>query len=239
MQHWSVMNDPHQILLVEDEPDIADLIHYHLAKAGFRVIKAHNGQVALELAAQHQFSLIILDLMIPKVDGMQVFKELRTKVKTAKIPIIILSAKSQASDRVAGLEAGADDYMTKPFSPKELILRVKKQLNHIQRSKEAHVLEVAGMKFDKVALTFQSQGETIDLTSTEFKLLLHLCERPNQLQSRSTLLQDVWGYAGDVNSRTLDTHMKRIRIKVGETVSQSIKTVRGKGYFFEIKEDKD
>ena len=226
---------PH-ILLVEDESDIADLIHFHLGKAGFQVSKAHNGKIALELAEDKQFDLIVLDLMIPKIDGMQVCRELRKKVKSRNIPVIILSAKGQASDRVAGLEAGVDDYMTKPFSPKELILRIKKQLITVQETKTAHILEINGVVFNKVDLTFQMDNEIIDLTATEFKLLLYLCERSNQLLSRSVLLKEVWGYSDEVNSRTLDTHMKRIRIKVGDLAEQ-IKTVRGKGYIFSIKEE--
>ncbi len=225
---------PH-ILLVEDEPDIAELIRFHLMKAGYYVTKAHNGKIAIELAMENQYDLIVLDLMLPKVDGMTVFRELRGKTKTKDIPVIMLTAKGQASDRVAGLEAGADDYMTKPFSPKELVLRIKKQLSHVQKNKQSHIIKIDGLVFDKVKLTFTAGGERMDLTSTEFKLLLFLCEHPNQIQSRSTLLKQVWGYSDDVHSRTLDTHMKRIRMKVG-SFAECIKTIRGKGYMYTVED---
>lgn len=223
------------ILLVEDEPDIADLIQFHLMKAGFHVEKAHNGKIALEMADEKVFDLVILDLMLPKVNGMTVFKELRGKVKTKDMPVIMLTAKGQASDRVAGLEAGADDYITKPFSPKELVLRVQKQLKIIAKSKEAHLLSVNDLVFDTVNLTFKYKGELVDLTSTEFKLLLFLCEKPNQIQSRSTIFKEVWGYSEGVNSRTLDTHMKRLRLKIGD-LSDKIQTIRGKGYVYQAED---
>lgn len=226
------------ILLVEDEPDIADLIQMRLMKAGFDVTQALNGKIALEQAEAQQFDLIVLDLMIPKIDGMEVFRRLRSQVKTKGIPVIMLTAKGQASDRVAGLEAGADDYMTKPFSPKELILRIQKQLAFVQKTKQSHIIEIAGMSFDKVKLTFTYRGEQIGLTTTEFKLLLYLCESPNQLHSRAVLLKEVWGYSEEVTSRTLDTHVKRIRMKLDD-LADSIKTIRGKGYVFEVTDESE
>lgn len=223
------------ILLVEDEQDIANLIHFHLVNAGYKVTLAHNGLLALESVKDYNFDLIVLDLMIPKVDGMTVFKTLRGKAKTKHIPVIILSAKGQPSDRIAGLEAGADDYITKPFSPKELILRIGKQLKAVKKREESHILQVKDFTFNKMDLSFAQNGERIDLTSIEFKLLLQLCENPNQVQLRADLLKQVWGYSDSVNSRTLDTHMKRIRIKIG-SIADDIKTVRGKGYMFFIED---
>ena len=221
------------ILLVEDEPDIADLIEFHLRKAGFEVQKAHNGEVALKLVSQQRFDLVVLDLMIPKIDGLEVFKRLRSKPSTASLPVIMLTAKGQASDRVAGLEAGADDYMTKPFSPKELVLRIRKQIEVASRTTVSYLYEIGNLSFDRVESICRVNGELVDLTVKEFKLLLHLCENPNKIQTRNTLLERVWGYAEGVNSRTLDTHMKRIRLKLGDHVSQ-IKTIRGQGYVFEV-----
>ncbi len=226
---------PAHILIVEDEVDLAELIAFHFKKAGYLVTEAHDGQQALDLTKEHHFDLIILDLMLPKVDGMAVFAELRSKKKTKKIPVIMLTAKGQASDRIAGLEAGADDYVTKPFTPKELLLRSKKQLANIEKTKTSHLLEIDNLIFDKLNLTFTVNGEKVELTSTEFKLLLRLCEYPNQIQSRSTLLTEVWGYSDSTNSRTLDTHMKRIRGKI-EGASHTITTVRGKGYLYQTAE---
>lgn len=225
----------HHILLVEDEPDIADLIQYHLMKASYKVTKAHDGQRAIELAAEGSFDLIVLDLMLPKVDGMTVFKEIRNKAKTKNVPIIMLTAKGQASDRVSGLEAGADDYITKPFSPKELVLRIQKQLLHVKKMDEDYIYTMQDITFDKMNLILKKGDETIDLTSTEFKLLIQLCKHPNKIQTRATLLEKVWGYTNDTHTRTLDTHMKRIRVKAG-SLADSIKTVRGKGYMYFVEE---
>jgi len=226
---------PH-ILVVEDELDLAELIAYHLKKNGYEVTEAHDGQIALDLCTQYNFDLILLDLMLPKVDGMGVFSALRDQIKTQDIPIIMLTAKGQPTDRIAGLEAGADDYLTKPFVPKELILRIQKQLKTLAKSKDNHTHKIDNLTFDLVNLTLSvSNGdndEITDLTSTEFKLLLYLCKRPNQIQSRATLLKEVWGYSESTDSRTLDTHMKRIRQKLLGS-SETIQTVRGKGYMYE------
>jgi len=225
---------PH-LLLVEDEPDLLELIRFHLLRAGFHVTTAHNGQLALDLASEITFDLVVLDLMLPKVDGMTVFKEMRSNKNTKHIPVIMLTAKGQASDRISGLEAGADDYITKPFAPKELILRIKKQLNIHESSKERNVVSVGDLSYDKSKLLFKHGDTPLDLTTTEFKLLLNLCENPNRLQTRSHLLKEVWGYNDDMNSRTLDTHMKRVRMKLGEAAS-AIQTVRGKGYIFNLED---
>ena len=225
------MSTPH-ILVVEDELDLAELISFHIVKSGYEVTEAHDGEQALFKAQEHNFDLIVLDLMLPKVDGMTVFSELRSKAKTREIPVIMLTAKGQPVDRIAGLEAGADDYVTKPFVPKELMLRIKKQLSSVEKTKEGHLLKIDELVFDKMKLTFTSGGEVVDLTVTEFKLLLYLCERPNQIQSRPTLLKEVWGYSDDVNSRTLDTHMKRIRNKLVGSL-ETIQTIRGKGYMYQ------
>jgi len=225
------MASPAKILIVEDELDLAELIAYHFKKKGYEVTEAHDGQAGLDATQSENFDLIILDLMMPKLTGMEVFHALRSENRTRDIPVIMLTAKGQPSDRIAGLEAGADDYLTKPFIPKELVLRGEKLLQNATKVRQGHILTIDNLAFDKVNLTFTVNGETTDLTSTEFKLLLYLCERRDQIQSRATLLEEVWGYSGGANSRTLDTHMKRIRQKI-EGASESIKTIRGQGYMY-------
>ena len=222
---------PH-ILVVEDELDLAELITYHLKKNDYDVTEAHDGRKALDYCAVNNYDLIILDLMLPEVDGMAVFSALKGEIRTQNIPVIMLTAKGQPTDRIAGLEAGADDYLTKPFVPKELILRVQKQLKTVAKTRGNHTFKIDNLTFDVVNQSLSVDDQVSDLTSTEFKLLLFLCKHPNQVQSRATLLQEVWGYSESTHSRTLDTHMKRIRQKL-LGASETIQTVRGKGYMYE------
>jgi len=223
----------HKILIVEDERDIADLIGFNLQRAGYEVLKAHDGITATEVALRERPDLIILDLMLPGRDGYAVFRELRRDVRSVNIPVIMLTARAQTEDRIQGLEAGADDYLTKPFSPKELMLRVQAILKRADAPPGSVEFSYGPFRFDKNALKFYLDGEPTDLTATEFKLLLYLCERSGKAQDRNDLLRTVWGYSDEVHSRTLDTHMKRLRQKLGLHGSL-VETIRGVGYCVSI-----
>ena len=218
-----------RILVIEDERDINDLIAFNLQRAGYEVRKAHDGITGSDLAIHESPDLVILDLMLPGKDGYAVFKDLRRDARSRNIPVIMLTAKAQTEDRIQGLEAGADDYLTKPFSPKELLLRVQAVLKRADQSPGAVMVEHGPFKFDKNDLRFYLDGTPTELTSTEFKLLLFLTERAGKPQDRNDLLRSVWGYSDDVHSRTLDTHMKRLRQKLGDH-SAMVETVRGIGY---------
>ena len=219
----------HRILIVEDERDINDLIGFNLQRAGYEVIKAYDGLEGTELALRERPDLILLDLMLPGRDGYGVFRELRRDSRTSNTPVIMLTARAQTEDRIQGLEAGADDYLTKPFSPKELMLRVQAVLKRVEGPPGNVDLTFGPFRFDKNALKFYLENEPVDLTSTEFKLLLFLCERPGKTQDRNDLLRTVWGYSDATFSRTLDTHMKRLRQKLGP-YGTMIETIRGIGY---------
>ncbi|MGB0144200.1 MAG: response regulator transcription factor [Akkermansiaceae bacterium] len=217
------------ILIVEDEIDIANLVAFNLERSGFQVTIASDGREGLEKVLQEQPSLVILDLMLPGMDGYQVLKEMQRDSRSHAIPVLMLTAKGQIDDRIKGLELGADDYITKPFSPKELILRVKAIIKRNRSTPGSVVFSFGPFRFDKNSLTFYLEKEPLSLTSTEFKLLLFLCQRAGQAQDRNELLKVVWGYNDDVHSRTLDTHMKRLRQKLGDSGSL-IETIRGVGY---------
>lgn len=218
-----------KILIVEDERDIADLVGFNLERAGYEVLKAHDGISGTEVAIRERPDLVILDLMLPGKDGYGVFKELRRDDRSRHIPVIMLTARAQTEDRIQGLEAGADDYLTKPFSPKELMLRVQAVLKRTDGPPGQVEISYGPFRFDKNSLKFYLNGEPVELTSTEFKLLLFLTERPGKAQDRNDLLRTVWGYSDEVHSRTLDTHMKRLRQKLGDHAAM-VETVRGIGY---------
>ncbi len=219
----------HRILIVEDERDIADLIGFNLQRAGYEIIKAHDGVEGTEMALRERPDLILLDLMLPGRDGYSVFRELRRDTRTVNTPVIMLTARAQTEDRIQGLEAGADDYLTKPFSPKELMLRVQAILKRSEAPPGSVDFTYGPFRFDKNSLKFYLNNEPAELTATEFKLLLFLCERSGKPQDRNDLLRTVWGYSDATHSRTLDTHMKRLRQKLGEHGSW-VETVRGVGY---------
>jgi len=223
------MPEPPCILIVEDERDIADLIGFNIERAGMRAVKIHTGLEAFDAAIRCEPSLVVLDLMLPGKDGLEVFRELRRDDRTRPVPVLILTARAQPADRIAGLEAGADDYLTKPFSPKELILRIRAILKRSMQTPGTVEFRHGPFRFDKNKLRFYLDGQPVDLTSTEFKLLLFLAERPGAAQSRDELLSVVWGYSDQVHSRTLDTHMKRLRQKLGDHAAL-LETVRGVGY---------
>jgi phosphate regulon transcriptional regulator PhoB len=220
------------ILIVDDEPDVLDLLVYNLQKAGYKTISARDGATALQKARDEVPSLIVLDLMLPQMDGTEVCRHLKADPKTAHIPIIMLTAKAEEVDRVVGLELGADDYVTKPFSPREMALRVKSVLRRASgKGAPAEILKFGDLMVDIAKHEVILKGKVVDLTATEFKLLSTLLERRGRVQSRDRLLTDVWGYEGDVDTRTVDTHMRRLREKLGK-VSDYVETVRGVGYRF-------
>jgi two-component system phosphate regulon response regulator PhoB len=218
-----------KILVVEDEVDIADLIRFNLTRKGYEVITAHDGIAGTDLAISESPHLVILDLMLPGKDGYSVLKDMRRDSRTADTPVLMLTARAQTEDRIKGLESGADDYLTKPFSPKELVLRVQAILKRRETRPGTVVFTHGDLTFDKNNFKFHIKNERVDLTTTEFKLLLFLCERAGATQDRNELLRSIWEYSDAAHTRTLDTHMKRLRRKLGEHASM-VETVRGVGY---------
>jgi DNA-binding response OmpR family regulator len=219
------------ILVVEDEPDVVDLIRYHLRRAGFEVLTASNGPAGLTTATQTRPDAIVLDIMLPQMTGLEVCKALRQANETADIPILILTAKAEMTDRIAGLELGVDDYITKPFSPRELVLRVQNLLRRLRLVRNKSVLTVDEFSVDKGNFEITVHGTRLDLTTTEFKLLAALLEHRGRTLSRETLLQDVWGYKNAIDTRTVDTHVRRLREKLGSAADRIV-TMRGEGYRF-------
>lgn len=221
-----------RILVVDDEPDALELVAFNLRQAGYEVAAAEDGAEALEKARATLPHLIVLDVMLPEMNGLEVCKILRRDPATARIPIIMLTAKAGEIDRVLGLELGADDYVTKPFSPRELVLRVK---NILQRHQEAVVrrerLVFGDCVMDLPRHEVTWRGKAIELTATEFRLLTVLAERAGRVQSRDQLLRDVWHYDNLIDTRTVDTHMRRLREKLGPA-AKHLDTVRGVGYRF-------
>jgi len=221
-----------KILIVDDEPDVVQLIEYNLKSAGYDVVTATDGQDALQQARGSSPDLIILDLMLPEVDGLDVCKILRRDAGTAGIPIVMLTAKASETDRVLGLELGADDYVTKPFSPRELVLRVKRLLrSESAKEDNAERIEIGELTLDIPRHQALVKGKRIDLTATEFRLLTVLVKRRGRVQTRDQLLRDVWEYDSLIDTRTVDTHMRRLREKLG-TAAKHLDTVRGVGYRF-------
>ena len=219
-----------RILVVDDEIDALELIGFNLKASGYDVITAEDGEDALEKARKFSPDLVLLDIMLPVIEGWEVCKLLRRDPATARLPIIMLTAKASEIDRVLGLELGADDYVTKPFSPRELILRIKNLLKRQEvPESEAEQLQVKDIELDIPRHEVRVESKAIELTRTEFKLLQILMERRGRVQSRDKLLQDVWGYDQLVDSRTVDTHIRRLRDKLGKA-SDYISTVRGIGY---------
>lgn len=221
------------VLIVEDEADVVDLLRYNLNKAGFTVLIANDGIQGLEMAKTNRPDVVILDLMLPSMDGKAICKSLKKDPDTEAIPVLMLTAKSDVADRVQGLEIGADDYVTKPFSPRELVLRVQSLLRRSKTSTRPETIEVDEFSVNKNAFEIRLSGTRLDLTTTEFKLLTLLIERRGRTQSRETLLYDVWGYQNVIDTRTVDTHMRRLREKLG-IHSGRLETIRGEGYRFNV-----
>jgi DNA-binding response OmpR family regulator len=220
------------ILVVDDEPDLLELIETNFSAAGFNILSAANGREALHQAKALKPKLILLDVMLPELDGLEVCKLLRRDPATRSIPIVMLTARAAEIDRVLGLELGADDYVTKPFSVRELVLRVKKliQRQPVAAEEAAHI-QFAGLHIDPSRHRATFDGRQLDLTLTEFRLVALLAERRGRVQSREQLLRDVWGYNNVIDTRTVDTHMRRLRAKLGPA-AKLLDTVRGVGYRF-------
>jgi len=218
------------ILIIEDERDVVDLLALHLRKSGkFAVSTANDGASGLDKARNERPAFIILDLMLPKMPGLEVCKVLKTDPTTRHIPIMMLTAKAEEIDRIVGLEFGADDYVTKPFSPREVILRVKAILRRGEARQDDERLTAGAITIDPARHNVSVEGKRVNLTSIEFKLLCTLIQRRGRVQARDRLLNDVWGYESVIDTRTVDTHVRRLREKLGKT-GTAVETVRGFGY---------
>jgi two-component system phosphate regulon response regulator PhoB len=219
-----------KILVAEDEQDVLNLVATNLKTAGYQVLKAEDGETALEQARNALPSLIVLDLMLPGISGLDVCKALKQEPATKTIPILMLTAKAEEVDRIVGLELGADDYVTKPFSPRELVLRIRSILRRANATPEStDLLRLGDIQVDRARYEVLIRGKSVDFTATEFKLLTVLMERRGRVQSRDTLLNDVWGYESVIDTRTVDTHVRRLREKLGKA-ADCIETIRGFGY---------
>lgn len=221
------------ILVIEDEPDIRNLVTWHLESEGYRTIKSGDGSKGLEAAIHEKPDLIVLDLMLPGVNGIEVCKTLKRNQATAGIPVIMLTAKGEEVDRIVGFELGADDYVVKPFSPRELILRIRAVLNRYEHAPEQtpKILRHRDMIVEVENYKVYIKDAPIRLTVTEFNLLLELLQNKGRVRSRDQLLDRVWGYHFEGYARTVDTHIRRLRQKI-EPYADDIETVRGVGYRF-------
>lgn len=226
-----LVND--KILIVEDEPDILDLVSYNLKQAGFDVLPVETGEEALNVAARETLALVVLDLMLPGIDGLEVCRLLKQRAESKDIPVLMLTARTEEVDRIVGLELGADDYLVKPFSPRELVLRIRAILRraHSGEIEEDELIQAGLLLIDPIGHRVQVAGEHVELTATEFRLLLTLAQRRGRVQSREELLNVVWGYEHSGYRRTVDTHVRRLREKIGEA-AEMVETVRGVGYRF-------
>ncbi len=223
------------ILVVDDEEDILDLLTFNLERAEHTVLRAADGNIAVNVAIEKLPDLIVLDLMLPGQDGYQVFQHLKEDSRTKNIPVLMLTAKSEVGDRITGLKLGADDYVTKPFSPRELVLRVQALLRRVKKAPPGTFLRVGPFHLDKANFKCFVDNEEVELTTTEFKLLAILLEADGETATRADLLRNVWGYTDLVHTRTLDTHVKRLREKLGD-FAKHIQTVRGTGYRLKLEE---
>ena len=222
-----------KVLVVDDEKDIVELVRYHLEKEGFQCLQAGDGPTALRLTRQHRPDLLILDLMLPGLDGLEVCRQLRQDVGTARIPIIMLTAKGEEVDRIVGLEVGADDYVVKPFSPREVVARVRALLRRVQEPTGTSVRRVGGLELDEARHHVTVKGKSLGLTAKEFGLLRALLRANGRVLNREQLLGAVWGYAdaAEIESRTVDVHIRRLREKLGPEAGRIV-TVKGVGYRF-------
>jgi len=225
-----------KILVVDDEKDLVDLVVYNLEKAGFRTLQAYDGAAALRKVQAEGADAVVLDVMLPELDGWEVLKRLRAEPRTAKLPVLMLTARGEETDKVLGLELGADDYLAKPFSPRELVARVRALL---RRSKPAApsaapggpAIHFEGLDIDPVAHEVRVKKKVVELTAREFQLLVYFASRPGRVVTREMLLEELWQMDPDVETRTVDVHMRRLRQKLG-TAADYLKTVRGVGYKF-------
>ncbi|HSF18429.1 MAG TPA: response regulator transcription factor [Vicinamibacteria bacterium] len=228
-----------RILVIEDDPDIVELLRYNLEKEGFEVSSAGEGKSGLELLRQGNADLLILDLMLPQLSGLEVCKEIRKDDRLETLPVIVLTARGEETDRILGLELGADDYVTKPFSVREMVARVKALLRRAEREKDKDetkdVLSIGPLTIDPSSYRVQRGGEAIQLTALEFRLLHYLASRPNRVLTRDHLLDAVWGSERFVTPRSVDVYIRRLRekIEMDPVKPQFLKTLRGAGYSFE------
>jgi len=232
-----------RVLVVDDEPDIVALVAYHLARSGYQVATAATGAEALAQAARERPALVVLDLMLPDRSGFEVLEQLRASEDTRRLAVLMLTARGGEADRIRGLSLGADDYLAKPFSPQELVLRVGAILRRVatapgeqarageprERGTADDVLAIGPIRIDRAAMTVDADGRRVDLTPTEYRLLVMLAERRGRVQARTHLLETVWEAAPDIQTRTVDMHVQRLRAKLG-AAGELIETVRGFGY---------
>ncbi len=220
-----------RLAIVEDEADIAEVLRYNLEREGFDVEVFGRGDAAFEALRKAPPALVVVDLMLPGLDGLELTRLLKREPATAQVPLVMLTAKGEEVDRIVGLELGADDYIAKPFSPREVVLRIKAVLRRLQATQQddGEVLSIGKLRLDRAAHRLAVAGKEVALTATEFRLLALLMERVNRVQTRAQLLSDVWGYAEDVDSRTVDTHVRRLRRKL-DAEANRIETVIGVGY---------
>jgi two-component system phosphate regulon response regulator PhoB len=223
-----------QILVVEDERDIAALVAYHLTKEGFRVRTVGSGDAALDAVRNERPDLVVLDLMLPELSGYEILEEMRRRPELLDVPVVVLTARREEADRIRGLELGADDYLTKPFSPQELVLRIGAVLRRVQAPPVAgtgRVLRGGPVTVDLSGMTVAVAGKPVELTPTEYRLLVALLERRGRVQSRQQLLQSAWDVHVRIETRTVDMHIQRLRSKLGDA-GDHIETARGFGYRF-------
>lgn len=219
-----------KILVVEDDPDIVNLLKYHLEEEEFKVSVAEDGEAGLKKARADKPAMILLDLMLPKMSGLDVCRILKGDKETRSIPILMLTAKAEEVDRVVGLELGAEDYVTKPFSPREVMLRIKAILKRMESAaEEKEEISEGGLYIHVPRREVKIKNKEVTLTKTEFNLLLTLVRGKGRVQTREILLNQVWGYDSSVDTRTIDTHMRRLREKMGP-LAKHFETIRGVGY---------
>jgi DNA-binding response OmpR family regulator len=221
-----------KVLVVDDDSNICDLIEIYLQKEGYKVYKAYNGKEAIKVFQDKIVDLIVLDIMMPEMDGYETLREIR---KTSGVPVVMLTAKGETFDRVLGLELGADDYIVKPFEPKELVARIRAVLRRYKPQTQKRTLEFTDLVIDADSYTVNYEGNTMEMPPKEFELLYFLASNPNKVFTRDQLLYEVWGYDYPGDSRTVDVHVKRLREKLPDENDWQIKTVWGVGYKFEVK----
>jgi two-component system phosphate regulon response regulator PhoB len=224
-----------KVLVIDDEKDIVSLLRYHLEKAGFQCLEGMDGTVALRLVREHHPDLLILDLMLPGMDGLEICRHLRQDASTARLPILMLTAKAEEVDRIVGLEVGADDYVIKPFSPRELVARVRAILRRAQEPADVSIRRIGELEVDESRHSVTVQRVSVELTAKEFGLLCALIRVNGRVLNREQLLEGVWGYAdaAEIESRTVDVHIRRLREKLGAEAKRIV-TVKGVGYRFDM-----
>jgi phosphate regulon transcriptional regulator PhoB len=224
-----------KVLVIDDEKDIVSLLRYHLEKSGFQCLESMDGSAALRLVREHHPDLLILDLMLPGMDGLEICRQLRQDSTTARLPILMLTAKAEEVDRVVGLEVGADDYVVKPFSPRELVARVRAILRRAHEPADLSVRRIGKLEVDESRHSVAVQGTSVELTAKEFGLLCALMRANGRVLNREQLLEGVWGYAdaAEIESRTVDVHIRRLREKLSAEAKRIV-TVKGVGYRFDM-----